>query len=353
MTSLNIDPPPPVSSSLDEQPWSLTYLAPKYSKGRMVEPPGVCLSVILLTSLRSSVVVCPEDSWDRTARAIGLSREFQTGQPEVDARFMLSGYIGDELATFFRSPETHQSLRELFDLDFDRVEFFQDEIRATCRPWPYDPPGGEPPEQYKAIVPAILRLRAGLALAGGGEPTLGSRWHHAIASFKPPSLALLGLAGGAGLLLLLAFTSFLSTWELIATLGPWSAFVAAAAIVLVGASSRRFAFRGSTLAALAFALFCVVLSGTLSTLALANEWLDTSPAIEHSQLIQDKWSSSSRSSTSYDVAVPSWRADHAREQFSMTQWEWQQVRVGQSRLIVHSRAGRFGVEWIDYEAIAR
>src|SRR5260370_30936965 len=71
--------------TLDGQPWTFRYLRARYNKGRMVEPPGVCLSVTVPGSFSGSVLVLPEDAWDRAVRSIGLTQEFQTDTPDVDA----------------------------------------------------------------------------------------------------------------------------------------------------------------------------------------------------------------------------------------------------------------------------
>src|SRR5262249_50058808 len=157
----------PDEHTLNGQSWWFQYLPASYNKGRMVMPPGVRLSVALSNAFGGSVLVCPEDSWDRMVKAIGVSREFQTDVPDVDAAFMLSGNVGDDLAGFFRAPATHRALQSLFAQNFDRVEFYGDRVSATCRPWRSDIPGPEPPEVFTTVITALLQLQRGLAILPG------------------------------------------------------------------------------------------------------------------------------------------------------------------------------------------
>jgi hypothetical protein len=343
----------PEEHPLGVESWWFQYIPARYNKGRMAAPPGVCLSVVTPRPFAGSVLVCPEDNWDRGVKILGVCREFQTDVREVDAAFMLSGHVGDDLAGYFRSAVTHQALRELFHLNFNHVEFFDGRIAATCRPWVNDIPESDPPSDFKRVATSLFQLRSGLSLVPPGSPSPGSRFHHAIDALRPGLWALTGVLGAAAILCAMIVTTFLSVGELLSQLGGRSALAGLAAALTFAVFSRRYAFRGRMLVATLFAVFAIVSSGTLSTLDILNEQLDASPAVEHSEVIQRKWITHSRHGSTYHIATRSWRPDHGSESFTLPAYGWNQVRTGQSRYVVHSKAGRFGVEWLQDQALYR
>lgn len=331
--------------SLDGQPWTFRYLPARYSKGRMTDPPGVCLSVTVSGSFSGSVLVCPEDAWDRAVRSIGLSQEFQTDTPDVDASFMLSGRIGDELGAVFRSPATHRILRELFALGFDRVECFNNEVRATCRPWQTNLPDAEPPRTFLEVAAALIRLKAGLSHLAEGAPTAESRFHHVVASPRPAVWVLAGFLASLACGLGLIATNPLSGGELFTHLA-WPALAAAlSTTVVVAILIRRYAFRGRTLIAFLVAACAVVFSASFTTLGYLNESLDRALPARHTGAVMQKWRTTGKS-TSYHIRVPSWRPDHPSEDFTLSKDAWTAVRVERSTYVVHSKPGHFGIEWV-------
>jgi hypothetical protein len=342
----------PDEHRLNGQSWWFQYLPPRYNKGRMTTPPGVTLSVALPGAFGGSVLVCPEDGWDRAVKAIGLSREFQTDVPDVDAAFMLSGSVSDDLAGFFRLPATHRALRALFDQGFDRVEFYGDRVSATCRPWPLDLPDPEPPETFTKVVTALLQLSSGLSMLTGPSASSGSTFHHVVSSPKPAQWVMTGVVGSMLVLCGLLVTNVLSGGELLSRLGGPTLGAGIGALGTLAVVCRAYAFRGRTLVAFLFAISSIVMSATLTTLGILNEQLDRSPAIEHAEVVTTKWMNSGRH-TSYHIAVPSWRPDHSREDFTLSRSAWTDARIGASRYVVHSRSGYFGVEWLQDERLYR
>jgi hypothetical protein len=147
-------------------------------------------------------------------------------------------------------------------------------------------------------------------------------------------------------------TRFLSTLELLGRVGQVAVGAGLAVVVLLAVGVRRYAFRGATIWAALFAVLALVSSGTLASLAILNETLDTSRPVEHTELITRKWRTSGRH-TSYYIAMPSWRSDHSREDFSLSFSTWNRVQVDMSHYVVQSRAGRFGVEWIQEQRLIR
>src|SRR5262249_21646770 len=147
-------------------------------------------------------------------------------------------------------------------------------------------------------------------------------------------------------------TSFLSTGELLSRLGGFAAAAGAAALTIVAIGSRQYAFRGRTLVAFLFAVSTLTMSATLTTLAILNESLDRSPAIQHTETVTSKGMTSGRG-RSYHIRVPSWRPDHSTEEFSLSRAVWEDTRIGGSRYVVHSRSGYFGVEWLQDQTLFR
>lgn len=342
----------PTEHVLGRDAWWYRYLPARYNKGRQVEPPGVWLSVKSPVTFGGSVLVVPEDRWDRAARAIGLSAEFQTDVPDVDAAFMISGRVGADLAGFFRAPDTHRALRQLFDLGFTRIEFYGDHVAATCRPWREDLPDPDPPSTFRRAIAALVQLKSGLALGPAGSITAASRFHHAIATPHPMLWVLggilLSLGGLAGVLL----SGFLSGDELLSRLGLPAVIAAAAITTAVAAFSRRFAFRGRTLVAWLIAVLLVSTSWSFATLAGGNRLLDQAPPADHTVLVLEKWKRTGKS-TSYYFATGSWRPDHTRETFSVSRSTWDRVQAGVTVWFVRTKPGYLGVEWVVEEQLTQ
>jgi hypothetical protein len=331
--------------SLNNQSWWYEYLPARYSKGRMVTPPGVRLSVATPHALGRSILVVREDAWDRAAKGLGLCHEFQTGAPDIDATLMLSGDLGDDLPMFFQPPATQRALSTLFERAFDRVEFFGNRISATCRPWSADLADSNPPPTLVEVAGALLKLSAGLSLVPDSAASPGARFHHAVAAPSPAAWTVGGVLAAGAVIFGTSLMSFLSAGELIARLGGWAVAVGAVAVMVFAAACRRFAFRGRTIAAVAFAVFALAASGTLLTLAVLNESWDSSPPVEHSELVTGKRVTGSKS-RSYKISTLSWRPDHRFEEFALPNSVWIRAAPGSSHYVVHSRAGFFHVEWL-------
>jgi hypothetical protein len=253
---------------------------------------------------------------------------------------------------FFQTPATQVALSKLFERGFDRVEFFGQKIRATCRPWVMDLEDAAPPQDFIDAVNALFKLSAGLALLPDVSPSPGARFHHAIASPTPAIWAGIGILVSVLLILLMNGLTFVSGVDVLMHVGGWALCAGATAVMLFAVLCGRFAFRGRTIAAVTFSAFAIASSFTLLTLTRLNESLDPSPAVEHTELVTSKRITGSKS-RSYVISVPSWRLGHSVENFTISSSVWQDVRPGASQYLVHSRAGYFGIEWLQDQRLIR
>ncbi len=77
-----------------------------------------------------------------------------------------------------------------------------------------------------------------------------------------------------------------------------------------------------------------------------NRALDTAPGIEHASTITRAWSTRSKSSTYYHLAVASWRPGEQTVELNVSSTFYNGASVGRG-ILVTTHAGKLGWEWVD------
>ena len=82
------------------------------------------------------------------------------------------------------------------------------------------------------------------------------------------------------------------------------------------------------------------------TALILNGYLDTSPPLRHVVQVVDKRVRKGKH-RSYHAIVESWRPTKMREDISVGARMYRRIVSKKSKLIVQTRRGRFGFEWLD------
>ena len=89
----------------------------------------------------------------------------------------------------------------------------------------------------------------------------------------------------------------------------------------------------------------------MGSIAGLNGLLDNSPVVQHEATIVRKYTSRAKNSTNYHVECKSWRDPAETERFQISSSEYQNVREGQSQMLVTTHAGGLGIEWIQFKRV--
>lgn len=346
----------PLASQL-QKPGKKTGTAPdgstyeyQYTPGSQYSPASFTVRVPCPS--QGAFYVAKENRLDRFAKRIGLVREIQTGDPEFDDRFFVQTECEGFTSSALESPECRSAIQFLFQLGFTAVRLKKNKLEAVWQPF-------SPKKQY--VDEKLLDKTSSLLIAAAGglseipdtvalsEFDLGAwRTRRALAM----GIALLSVGAGV-VALLFGLTNYkpLDPGHLVLNSLRYSLpflvfFVLAAFHLLKGRSSSH--------KELALVLFFSVagfpLAGAGGEMFL-NGWLDRSGYSRHDVKVLNKYFSKSDKSTTYYAVVESWREGRATEKLSVPSGFYNQLEGGITRLIVTTRAGRFGFEWLASYAI--
>jgi hypothetical protein len=127
----------------------------------------------------------------------------------------------------------------------------------------------------------------------------------------------------------------------LAVLLLWPVFAYLSGWVLSGTSRSHLAWSG--LIAGSLILFPL---GSGGTTGLLNGALDDSPDTVHDAVIVEKYTSKSKNKTNYHVRVASWLPDGGTISYQVSAGEYNAIVPHRSKLVVTTRAGWLGVEWL-------
>jgi hypothetical protein len=202
-----------------------------------------------------------------------------------------------------------------------------------------------PREDIHRVVEALDRLVQGLKTPYATTAESSGTWkaRTAVALGFP---FLLLLAGTGALLLGMSRFTPLDPLKVILDSLKYSLPIM---VLYLWAGTRLVAGRSSShrvwLTMLIFSLAAFPLAGTGGEMFL-NGSLDNSPPVIHRQAVRSRGTASSRSGTTYYARVESWREVPATEKIRVNYRLYRQIRPGESILIVTTRSGYFGFEWL-------
>ncbi len=79
---------------------------------------------------------------------------------------------------------------------------------------------------------------------------------------------------------------------------------------------------------------------------VANGFNDDNVDAHHRGMIENKWSRTNKGNTTYKVQIRSWRGGRQYEDLVVPHTLYDQATVGSDALIVTTRSGNYGYEWV-------
>jgi hypothetical protein len=286
--------------------------------------------------VRPAILLRRETGLDRFGKRIGLNREVQIGDEELDAlAYVETDSPDDDVRRTLADDRARRAVRELIREGVTRVQLDPSGLSADRAVRSAADMSAASFEHTAALLaeaasalPVFTAGRAAkarsaltgvLAMVGAGMimPVL------MIAAGKSPidpGAKQLGAAGGLGL---------------------WLLIVVGLVVTLSGRSTslRRVAL--SSLAAL-----LIVPVGFYSALCWTNRELDESPRVDHATTVTRVWTSRGKNTTYYHVDVASWRADMGTITLDVSSSFANGAQKG-SKIVVSTHAGKLGWEWVE------
>lgn len=325
-------PNQPVTRTLNDGTYTTLYQPPV--KGKHARPSALRVSVPAagLPDLKVAV----ETGFDRFAKRVGLATEVQTGDPDFDAACYITTDAADFAADYFADAVKRFAVMDLRRAGFTELTVKHGTLTAV---WTgFDPTVHDSPE-LEEVTAARLKV---LTLDLPETPVQPVRRGR---PFWTVVLWLLLVSYAATFFTLFAHKP-VRGWELalwaggvVAFVGPLFAVVAV--LLLRGTSSSHHNWIGLMIGGLV-----LIPLGSAGSVSLTNAALDTSPEVVHRAVIVGKNTRRQKNKTTYRVQCQSWRTDAETEEFSVSQGEYDRVKLHESRMVVTTRAGRWGIEWI-------
>lgn len=294
------------------------------------------LKVRIAGLARTRFCITKERAFDRVSKLIGLSDEIQTRDPEFDRDFYIQAERGDCPPGFFTDDQKRRTVREIFALGFTSVGSADGKLEAQWKPF-------VPREDFAPSV--IAETVAKLVAFRGEAPTVPG---------TPMSAERRGLKS--------AWAAALLGATVVAMLGPawyppldgWDLFIwsmkysTTAMLILLFLAVARLRGRSTAHRELLAILIASVIGfplGGWGTAAILNGYLDASPPLRHVAQVVDKRASKGKH-RSYHAIVESWRPTKRRETIRVGARTYRGIVSKESKLIVQTKRGRFGFEWL-------
>ena len=288
--------------------------------------------------------ISKEGRGDRFFKDVGVSSEIQTGDPEFDREFYIDSERPDFASGVFSLPKKRDAVQAIFDLGFNSVQL---EDQSLCARWsPFTPKEDMDSSFITAVVPLLTTIAKDLPVIP--QPLSRdeiSGWKtKKVAAFASP-FVLLG-SGIAFMVMGLRWyppldegTIFLDSLKF--SLPLLAFFLWLAARVLRGrASSHK-----DLISIFLISLFAFPLVGFGSELFL-NGWLDSGTPAAHTVRVSERYTTHSKNSTNYHMALDSWRRPGETEHLDITRGLYERIIPGQTLMMIVTKPGRFGFEWV-------
>ena len=329
-------PNTPLTGELDDVPYTILYLPP--IRGKNGRPSLLTVSVPVETA--GEFQIAPETWFDRFCKKLRVAAEIETGDETFDAESYVRSDAVEFTQEYLADPVKRIAILNVRQLGFPRVVL---KDRMVAAQWTgFDPARDDKPELAEDAAARLVLLARNLP---PHKPEFEIRtgqhrkkWQVVLwvflAIFALTILSLIGYSPiwASDLLLQAAFV-IIPGIPIFAYLSAW---------LLSGTSTSHYAWGALMLGTLF--LFPI---GCIGTVGLLNGVLDNSAGVVHTQLIVDKYTTKSKNSTNYHVKCVSWRAPGATESFTVTAVDYGAVVPNRSHLVVTTRSGALGIEWLE------
>lgn len=280
-------------------------------------------------------------------KRVGLSREAQTGDASFDRAFYLLSDWPRSASGVFADAQAREAARALFDAKFKSVELSRGRLEARMDHWIDF--GAVSPERVAAAVRQLVRIARRVPEAPAAPESAARARRAAVLRWVIFGVPIALTTAAFPLAVSYESRRLVDFGALAGAAWPWTAVLVAwylwtAASLLKGRSSA-----GRDLLAVSLAAVLGFGASGLAVPFWINHAFDTSPAAEHRVLVRDKTerASAQAKNKNYRLWVDSWRPERAVERLRVRLPMYRAARPGRQYLVVTTRAGRLGLEWIE------
>lgn len=325
----------PDERELDGVTYSVLYTPPV--KGKHARPSVLRISTGV--DVDGEFEIVPETNFDRFAKRWGLAREIQTLDESFDDKCFVRSDTVEFTEAYLGNRDNRAIIANLHEMGFKSVAMQNHVIRTE---WVgFDPLKNDSPDLVEEVGARLILLARKLP-AELPSPDLRAAQRRRLWQIT----LWVGLALFAATFFGIIACSPVRTGDLIIRAAPvcligFPVALVLAALLLRGTSRSHYAWRSWAVGGLL--LFPVGSAGIVATL---NGLLDDSQPVVHEARIVRKYTTRSKNSTNYHVECESWREGAGTEDFRVSSAEYNTIVEGQSRLLVTTRAGGLGIEWV-------
>lgn len=325
-----------VTLELDGSPYTVLYTPPVPGKHPR---PSVLRISTPAPNASGEFHMSPQTWFDRTCKRFGIAVEIETGDEVFDAECYVRSDTPEFAAAYLGDSIKRVAILDLRRMGFPEVLLTNGVLTAS---WTgFNPKANHKPELSIDTAARLLILARNL-------PEHRPEFEHRTGSHRKKWQAALwlGLIGFAlTMLSLIAFppvdTLDLLSRALVVFVVALPAFAYVSAVLIRGSSTSHNAWG----ALMVGAIFLLPL-GSVGSTALLNGASDESPLVVHNAVITEKYTTRNKNRTNYHVRVASWRAPGETLSYRVSQTEFNAVTPHQSQMVVTTRAGAIGIEWL-------
>ncbi|MCF7809480.1 hypothetical protein K9N50_00680 [bacterium] len=281
--------------------------------------------------------------FDRFFIRLGFSKDIRTGYADFDDKFLIATDSEEFTEAYFTPAVKRQAAIEIYDMDFEEIKCDGKIITVTKTPVK------KKSEVDEALIEQIMQ-RLILLIKDVPQDVITRVEVRSNYKFKRVALYVISLffivAGFMafifGLLLHKPLDVLPIFLESLKFSVPGALFMIwFSAKLLKGKSTSHRDFAAISALFLAGSLF-VCFGGEL----FLNGYLDDGLVSKHNTVITRKYTSSNKNGKEYKVLVESWRENRTSEKFEVKKKIYKRIRVLESEMIVTTKPGRFGFEWV-------
>jgi hypothetical protein len=325
-----------VTLELDGSPYTVLYTPPVPGKHPR---PSVLRISTPAPDARGEFFMAPQTWFDRVCKRFGLAVEIETGDEVFDAECYVRSDTPEFAAAYLGDSIKRVAILDLRRMGFPNVLLSNGVLTAS---WTgFNPQTHDKPELSLDTAARLLILSRNL-------PEHRPEFEHRTGSHRKKWQAALwlGLIGFAlTILSLIAYppvhTLDLISRALVVFVLALPAFAYVSAVLVRGTSTSHHAWG----ALMVGAIFLLPV-GAVGSTAFLNGASDESLPVVHNAVITEKYTTRNKNRTNYHVRVASWRKAGETLSYGVSQTEFNAVTPHKSQMVVTTRAGAIGIEWL-------
>jgi hypothetical protein len=323
-----------------ENSYEGTTYSYKHFRGTDKAPPY--FSITIPCTSTGAFTITRESKFDRFFKKLGITVEIQTYDPTFDDVFYIDTAYIPFTRTFLEKTENRRNIQAMFDTGFNHLKHDGKSITLTWRNFS---------RKQLMEVKTMEKAAAQLAALAHSLPTIvsyetpePSTWKHKrLFAFALPILLLV-----TGIITLVIGISSYKPLDMGRLVLHSLKFSLPLLVLFTWLSLHLLKGRSSShrelIAVFLIALFAFPLAG-MGYDTFLNGALDNGPPAAHQVMVINKYYTKKKNRFSYYVVVQSWR-ERSEEKLKISRRFYEYLDPGSSRIIVRTKPGKFGFEWI-------